>query len=83
MLDLEGALSIKSLKSDSHLPKKFAIIASIIGLQKWKMLFILFYFKNHAENEAGRLVEDLILLFKKALLKVKASSLQLDFTIFR
>ena len=42
-----------------------------------------FYFKNHAENEAGRLVPDLILFFKKALHKVKASGLQLGFTIFR
>ena len=41
------------------------------------------YFKNHVENEAGRLVPDLILFFKKALHKVKASGLQLGFTIFR
>ena len=42
----------------------------------------MFYFKNHAENEAGRLVPDLFLFFKKALYKVEASSLQLGFTIF-
>ena len=38
--------------------------------------------KNHAENEAGRLVPDLFLFFKKALYKVKAIVLQLDFNIF-
>ena len=27
----------------------------------------IFFFKNHVENEAGRLVEDLLLFFKKAL----------------
>ena len=39
--------------------------------------------KNHAENEAERLVSDLILFFKKALHKVKANGLQLGFIIFR
>ena len=38
------------------------------------------FFKNHAENEAGRLVSDL-LLFKKGLYEVKASRLQLHFNI--
>ena len=42
-----------------------------------------FFFKNHAENKAGRLVPDLFLFFKKALYKVNASGLQLEFTIFR
>ena len=27
----------------------------------------IFFFKNHAENEAGRLIQDLFLVFKKAL----------------
>ena len=27
----------------------------------------IFFFKNHAENEAGKLVPDLFLLFKEAL----------------
>ena len=48
-------------------------------------------FNNHAENEAGRLVPDLFLLFKKALklknkyklYEVKVSGLQLSFNIFR
>ena len=40
-------------------------------------------FKNHAENEAGRLVPDLFLIFKKALHEVKASGLRLRFNIFR
>ena len=34
-------------------------------------------------NDAGRLVPDLFLLFKKALCKVKTSGLQLGFTVFR
>ena len=41
-----------------------------------------FFFKNNAENGAGRLVADLFLLFKKALYKVKTNGLQLGFNIF-
>ena len=40
-------------------------------------------FKNHAENEAGRLVPDVFLFFKEALDEVKASGLQLSFSQFR
>ena len=43
----------------------------------------IFFFKHHVENEAGRLVSDLFLFFKKALFQVKASGLQLSFNIFR
>ena len=43
----------------------------------------IFFYKNHAENEAGRIVSDLFLLFKKAFYEVKASGLQLSFDIFR
>ena len=43
----------------------------------------MFFFKNHAENEAGILVPDLFLLLKKALREVKASGLQLSFNIYR
>ena len=39
--------------------------------------------KNHAENEAGRLVSNLFFFFKKALYEVKAGSLQLSFNIFQ
>ena len=39
----------------------------------------MFFFKNHAENEAGRLVSHLYLFLKKALRKVKAISLHLSF----
>ena len=39
--------------------------------------------KNHAENLAGRLVPNLILLFKDVLYEVKASGLQLNFSAFR
>ena len=42
----------------------------------------MFFFKYHAENEAGRLVPDLFLFFKKALYEVKASGLQLSFNTF-
>ena len=34
-----------------------------------------FFFKNHAEYEAGGLVPDFILIFEKALYEVKASGL--------
>ena len=40
------------------------------------------FFKNHEENEAGRLVLDLLLLSKKALYEVKASCQYLNFNIF-
>ena len=43
----------------------------------------IFSFKNHAENETGRLVPDLFLLFKKALYEVKTSGLHLSFNICR
>ena len=41
----------------------------------WELLF----FKNHAQNEAGRLVPDLFLSFKKALCEVKAIGQNLSF----
>ena len=37
------------------------------------------FFKNYAENEAGRLVPDLFLFFEKAQNEVKSSGLQLIF----
>ena len=40
-------------------------------------------FRNHAENEAGRLVLDLSLFFKNALCEIKAGGLKLSFNIFR
>ena len=43
----------------------------------------IFFFKNYAENEIGGLVPDRFLFLKKALLKVKATDLQLGFIIFR
>ena len=43
----------------------------------WELLFL----KNHAENEVGRLVQDLFLFLKKALRKVKASGQHLSFNI--
>ena len=42
----------------------------------------IFFFKNHSENEAKRLVPKLFLFFKKALYEVKASGLRLSFNIF-
>ena len=41
-----------------------------------------FFFKIHAKNEAGTLIPDLSLFFKKALYKVKACGLQLSSNIF-
>ena len=41
-----------------------------------------FFFKNHAENDAGRLVTDLFLHFKKPLYEAKWNGLQLSFNIF-
>ena len=41
------------------------------------------YFKNHAENEEGRLVRDLSLFSEKVLYEVKANGLQLSFNHFR
>ena len=46
------------------------------------MLREIFLFKNHVQNEAGRIVLDLFLFFRKALYPVKASDLQLSFNIF-
>ena len=43
----------------------------------------MFFFKDHAENEAERLVPDLILFYKKSLQEVNANSLQLSFNIFK
>ena len=40
-------------------------------------------FKNHAQNEDGRLFPDLFLFFKKALYQVKASGLRLSSNILR
>ena len=41
----------------------------------------LLFFKNDEENEAGRLVPDLFLFFKKAQYDVKARDLELSFNI--
>ena len=46
------------------------------------MARIIFFFKNHAKNEAGRLVTDLFLSFQKTLCEVKATGQQLRFNIF-
>ena len=39
----------------------------------------MFFFKNHAKNETGRLVPGLFLFFKKALYDVKASGFKHSF----
>ena len=43
----------------------------------------IFFFKSHAQNEAGRVVPDLFSFFEKALYEVKANGLELSFSIFR
>ena len=40
------------------------------------------FFKNHAENEAARLVPETFSLFEKALYEVKVNDLELSFSIF-
>ena len=42
----------------------------------------IFFFKDHAENEAGTPVPDLLFFFKKALDEVETSGPQLSFNIF-
>ena len=42
----------------------------------------IFFFKIHAENEAGTLVPDLFCFYKKALDQVEASEPQFSFNIF-
>ena len=55
-----------------------------LNLVRWKNVTRqIFFFKNHAENEAGRLVPGLFLFFKKALFEVNAIGLQLSFNQFR
>ena len=41
------------------------------------------FLKNHAENEAGRLVPDLFTFSEKALYEIKANGRELSFNIFR
>ena len=41
----------------------------------------LFFFRNYVKNKAGTLVSDLLLFFKKALYKIKASGQCHDFNI--
>ena len=43
----------------------------------------MFFFKNYAENEAGRQVPDLSLFYKNAQYEVKESRLQLSFNMFQ
>ena len=43
----------------------------------------IFFFKNHAENDSGRLVPDLFSFLEKALDEVKANGLKLSFSKFR
>ena len=40
------------------------------------------FFKNHAENEAGKLVPDLFLFFKKALYEVRVNGQHHSFNKF-
>ena len=42
----------------------------------------IFFFENHGESEAGKLVPDLFLLYKKVLCEVKAIGQQLSFNMF-
>ena len=42
----------------------------------------IFFPKNHAEKEAGRLVSELFFFFEKALCKIKATGQDFKFNIF-
>ena len=68
--------------------KKICVICFIelpLKMMKNPFYFILkaLFFKNYAKNEAGRLVPDLLLFFKKALDEVKENCLQLSFNMFQ
>ena len=41
----------------------------------------IFFFKNNAENEVGRLVPDLFLFFKQTLYKLKANDKHFSFNV--
>ena len=43
----------------------------------------MFFFRNHVENEPGKLVPDLILFLKEALNEVKACGRLLSFNLLR
>ena len=43
----------------------------------------MFFIKNYAKIETGKLAPDLFLFFQKAQYEVKANGLQLSFNIFR
>ena len=49
------------------------------AIRQWQI----FFFKDHAGNEAERLVGDLFLFFKKALYEVIESGPHLSFNIFQ
>ena len=75
----ERTITIHILPNISRIKGKQAMkFGQLVEYNKKNVLL-----QNHAENEAGRLVPDLFLLFKKALYKVKQSGLQLGFTISR
>ena len=42
---------------------------------------VIFFFKNHAENEARRLVPDLFLFLKRGLYEVKSCDQHINFNI--
>ena len=50
---------------------------------KFGQVIEVFFFKNNAESEPGKLVQGLFLFFKKALYEVKASGIHLSFNIYR
>ena len=62
---------------------KVKVIRQSNLVSSWNITREIFFVKNHAENEAGRLVPDLFLFFEKNLYEVKARGLQLSFNILR
>ena len=61
----------------------YPISHEVKAMKFGQMMMMILFFKSHAENEAGRLVPDLFLFFKKPLYEVEGSGLQLNFNIFR
>ena len=45
-------------------------------------IFLFFFIFLYAENEAGQLVPDIFLFYKKALYKIKLSGQHLSFNVF-
>ena len=71
----ETGQQITATKVLSNIPRSKGGLAMKIG-------HLIIFFRNHAENETGRLFQNLFLFYKKDLYRVKACGLDLNFNIF-